>query len=640
MSPLEEINQASQQLVTASRSQAKDILCQLIAGFSSGSYLTTSGNIVDETGATTPDFEAVVHAKYDPDPKHPTSIPANAAAVAFCIYDNMTVPDLHAAYDKIKQAKSLKKKPSVGGHSTITLGIILALKTDLTLNQIADEIEQLNAGTPDRVWTDMVTVVSSGILNYQGQFVTQDMGGDWLPPAEGATANQTMPIYVVTILKPTGNYTLHALLHYMMGHLTFFGAAPQLTNITSALDNLPKNGVVRQGYQYNLSGVLRPVPEEMHRDKMMPTLPLLILGPNKKELGQILYVKWQDGGLIVLRGQIPLEGIVVFLSDAEIMKKLRVTKLPDVQLSNILPLSEVQFRQMLINFQQRSNMTISTPPGKFVLQHISDEGTQTPIVARAFLGILKLREAAIVKQPERDNFDTAYQNIYHELIELRDTAATINRIWCKHRAKITSGEIIRQNGQHIQILESIDRQLKSEVSNFLNVAARVVRNNMQTLLKNQGVDVGFVFKTSANAFQDRLAALRTTDPFLADYMEQVRRWSEPLILVRNDLLEHGTFTFPKVTYDLDRTPMEAKQPEINCLPVGNYANLVYDRIACFVEELTVFCLQKKLPAGITLEEIPLSSRPQEDLERFQITIDGRGVNRWNLAYTTDRFEEK
>ena len=262
MPPLEIINQASQQLLTTSPSQARDILRQLVNEFSNGSYLITSGNIVDETGGTTPDYEAVIHAKYDPAPQNPSSIPADAAAVVFCICDNMTVADLRAAYDKIKQAKYLKKKPAVDGRSTITLGIILALKTDLTLNQIADEIERLNARTPDRIWTDMVAVVSSGILNYQGQFVTQDMGGDWLPPAEGAAANQTMPIYVVTVLKPTGDYTLHALLHYTMGHLMVFGAAPQLTDITPAIDNLPKHGVVRQGYQYNLSGVLRPVPEE------------------------------------------------------------------------------------------------------------------------------------------------------------------------------------------------------------------------------------------------------------------------------------------------------------------------------------------------------------------------------------------
>jgi hypothetical protein len=353
MYPLETINQASQQLPAASPAQATDILRQLVREFSNGSYLITSGKIVDETGATTPDFEAVIHAQYKPDPSQPVSIPADTAAVALCICDNMTIADLRAAYDKIKQAKLLKKKPAIDGRSTITLGLIFALKTNLTLNQIADEIEQLNSETPDRIWTDMVAVVSNGILNYQGQFVTQDMGGDWLPPAEGAAAIQTTPIYIVTILKPTGEHTLHAMLHYMMGHLTFFGAAPKLTDITPALQNLPKHGVVRQGYQYNLSGVLRPVPEEMQRDKMMPTIPLLILDLKKKELGQIRYVKWQDGGLIVLKGKLPLEGILIFLGKAEIMQKLRVTKLPDVQLSNILPLNEADFRQMLTNFQQR-----------------------------------------------------------------------------------------------------------------------------------------------------------------------------------------------------------------------------------------------------------------------------------------------
>jgi hypothetical protein len=208
---LEAINQASQQLRSASPSQATEILRLLINEFSDGSYFVTSGNIVDETGAATRDFEAIIHEKVEVDPKHLASIPADASAVAICILDNMTIGDLRAAYDKIKEAKSLRKKPAIGGRSTITLGIIVALTTDLTLNQIADEIEQLNAATPDRVWTDMVAVIGVGILNYQVQFVTQDLGGDWLPPAEGAAANQTMPIYVVTVLKPTGEQTLHAM---------------------------------------------------------------------------------------------------------------------------------------------------------------------------------------------------------------------------------------------------------------------------------------------------------------------------------------------------------------------------------------------------------------------------------------------
>jgi hypothetical protein len=551
----------------------------------------------------------------------------------------MAIGDLRAAYGKIKEAKSLKKKPAIDGRSTITLGIIVALKADLTLNQIADEVEQLNADSPDRVWTDMVAVMGTGILNYQAQFVTQDLGGDWLPPAEGAAASQTMPIYVVTVLKPTGKQTLHAMFHYLMGHLTFFGAESKLMDITPALKNLPKHGVVRQGYQYDLSGVLRSVPEEMHRDKMMPTVPLLILDPKKNELGQIRYVKWQDGGVIVLRGKLPLDGIVIFLGVQDILRKLRITRLADVQLSNVLPMSETQFQQMLANFQQRSNMTISAPPGKFVLQRISDEGTRTPIVARGFLGILKLREAAIGQQPDRDHFDTAYQVIYNELLDLRDTAAAMEKIWNDHRKKIISGEAVSRNGPHIEIKESIDRQLKGEVSNFLNIAARIIKNNMQTLMKNQGVDVGFLFQKDSS-FQNGLTALRATEPRLADYVNQVRNWSGPLIHVRNGLLEHGTFSFPKITYDFDKSPIEPEQPKINGLPASEYANLIYDRLACFVEELTAYCLQKKLPAGITIEEIPLDRRPPEVPERFRITMAGQGVKQWNLAYAAHKFEEK
>jgi hypothetical protein len=284
-------------------------------------------------------------------------------------------------------------------------------------------------------------------------------------------------------------------------------------------------------------------------------------------------------------------------------------------------------------------MTISTPPGKFVLQRISDEGTRTPIVARAFLGILKIREAAIVQQPDRDNFDTAYQVIYNELLDLRDASVSINKIWNAHRAKIISGEIVRINGQHIEITESADRELKREVSNFLNIGTRIIKNNMQTMMRNLGVDVGFLFQKDS-AFQNGLAARRTSEPLLSDYVYQVRQWSEPLILVRNGLLEHGTFTFPKITYAYDKNPIEPEQPKINDMLVCDYVNLVYDRLVCLVEELTAYCLQKKLPTGITIEEIPLDRRPAEVPERFRITMAGQGVPQWNLTYTPDKFEQK
>ena len=100
MSLPETIDQASQQLRSASPSQAADILRLLIGEFSDGSYLVSSGKIVDETGAATRDFEAIIHEKFEVDPKHPASIPADASAATFCIFDNMTIADLRAACDR------------------------------------------------------------------------------------------------------------------------------------------------------------------------------------------------------------------------------------------------------------------------------------------------------------------------------------------------------------------------------------------------------------------------------------------------------------------------------------------------------------------------------------------------------------
>jgi len=45
-----------------------------------------------------------------------------------------------------------------------------------------------------------------------------------------------------------------------------------------------------------------------------------------------------------------------------------------------------------------------------------------------------------------------------------------------------------------------------------------------------------------------------------------------------------------------------------------------DRLACFIEEVTAHCLQRRMPQDITITQIPLSQRAVEAPERFQVTL--------------------
>ena len=68
----------------------------------------------------------------------------------------------------------------------------------------------------------MVAILSQGIINYSVQFPTEQLSGDFLPPAAGALQNYIPPIYVVIVMKPTGEHTLHHMIAFIAVHLTLF----------------------------------------------------------------------------------------------------------------------------------------------------------------------------------------------------------------------------------------------------------------------------------------------------------------------------------------------------------------------------------------------------------------------------------
>lgn len=55
----------------------------------------------------------------------------------------------------------------------------------------------------------------------------------------------------------------------------------------------------------------------------------------------------------------------------------------------------------------------------------------------------------------------------------------------------------------------------------MNSAVRTLKHGMQMLLAELGIEIGFLFKKQP-AFEAGIAALRASDPLLADYLEQVR----------------------------------------------------------------------------------------------------------------------
>jgi hypothetical protein len=121
-------------------------------------------------------------------------------------------------------------------------------------------------------------------------------------------------------------------------------------------------------------------------------------------------------------------------------------------------------------------------------------------------------------------------------------------------------------------------------------------------------------------------------------LTQSRPWTERLVLLRNNL-EHEIWEFPQVTYAIKDGVVVAKEPSISNEPIAVTVAFLFDRVACFFEEMIAHALQQNLPKGSTITEIPQNRRTPEAPERFRITVAQGGELPWRIMYHIERFED-
>ncbi|MFM0368412.1 hypothetical protein [Paraburkholderia aspalathi] len=605
-------------------------------------YKVASASVVGVDGTVSDTFAAVVYAAKEKSPAAaPAHIPADSAAVVVDATDSLTIDNFRAAYARVARAKRLKNSPAPKldtPTTTVTLGVIYAQRSDLPLEAFAEELERLNAATQSREWPDMIVVASMGAIQYAAQFPGELLSGDYLPPAEGALNNYIPAVYVVIVLRPTGTFTFNKMMSFVVAHLGIFSPGAKLSNFTEFLDGVPKTAVVMSGYQYDLRGNLSPVPRNQYQDRFLPAPPFQITDRRGQHLATIQLIPWQDGGTILVKGKLSLLGLLPFFGRQDILKAGVVTRPDDLQISYVLPITSADFGDMLTRFQQRSNMLVKHPQSRWIVQKLADEGSASPFMARLFMGLMRLRDAVYSEPVARESFDKAFDFVPTSLFTARTTAKEMSDLWAGHTRKVTAGEVVRRQGVAIHIDENIDKELRKQVEHFLNSAARVIKQGMQGLTTQLGVDIGFMFKQQP-AFERGIAALKATDPLLANYLEKSRQtWSERLIKSRIDL-EHNNWSLPRVTYDTSGANIVAVEPLVAGQPVTEFVQAMLDRVCCFVEDVTAHCIQQKMAAPITITEVPLAERRSEAPERFQLTLAVGGQPRWNISYQSSSFEK-
>jgi hypothetical protein len=100
-----------------------------------------------------------------------------------------------------------------------------------------------------------------------------------------------------------------------------------------------------------------PVPREFYNDRYLAPLPVRIERQKAELLATIQYLPWQDGGALLLKGKLPLESLMILLG-LDLTKAGIVKRPPDVQISYVLPITRVNFGEMLNRFQRQSNMLV------------------------------------------------------------------------------------------------------------------------------------------------------------------------------------------------------------------------------------------------------------------------------------------
>jgi hypothetical protein len=196
---------AAQRLAQATEASAPRALADVLGPIVAPDFSVRATNIVDADGLTSPHFAAVVHrAPLRPD--HQTSVDADDAAAIVDLIEQLTVDEFRGSYARIVAAKQLRKtKVTTGENRTnITLGIIYARKTRMSLEAASEELYRLNSETLYSFWPDMIVVDTIGVVNYAVQFPSEGVSGDFLPPAEGAFQRGAPPTYIVIVMRPYG----------------------------------------------------------------------------------------------------------------------------------------------------------------------------------------------------------------------------------------------------------------------------------------------------------------------------------------------------------------------------------------------------------------------------------------------------
>jgi hypothetical protein len=565
-------------------------------------------------------------------------VPAERVAGVLYVTKMLNEASLADGYALIGQVKAL---PGLGrasdeGWHHVPIGMIIACDCDRPLEELVEAIGRINSSVPSTRWADAISVLSRGVVNYAVQFEGHEIGGDFILP--NTTGAMQFAIYVHIMVCSLGTYTFNRTCALLFMHLGCFSGKTALPTGQMVMEGVRRVAVNPRAYMFDPTDLLIPVPDEMRQDRGygLQLMPYRIETQEGKLLSRLQFVPWlEGGGAIRVYGDLPLMPFILLLGKLNV--RVQQMKTPDGSISSVLPVRKLQFEMMLSRMRQQSNIVVKLEQPSWTVTKMADEGTSSPVMARLFLNVLDLKKSALQTKKEVDAFEKPYELVLMSSSTVRDLAVEIEQLITDHRSKAARGAGVRIGGRTIHVDEPIDKELRRLVEAFLNSSNRLMLTGMKEVAKAFQLDIAFFFRKEST-FLNGVAALDVTDPDLAKYCREARIWADKLNTLRNEM-EHNFWSVPKAQYRIEHGSVEVLEPEVLGRSVSDFVKFITDRMLCFIEDICIHGIQKRMPESISVTEVPLIQRPTERPERFMICTAGGGMPLWKIAYHESKFDE-
>lgn len=566
-------------------------------------------------------------------------VSADAVAAILEVKATLNKDQLEEAFAKIEEVKRLRKRPigemdQKATESTLTttgtLGIILGFKSDISLEKLADHCLELNEKyeTPNR--PDIIVVLDTGVIDYEAQFVgARNMGHLGIASPDEFVIP---PCFVHLVAREDGAFSLNRLFTHLLSHLAFYPRRPSIPPFSVLLEGSSSIPHTLGVYQFNTER--RLVRYETPPAKSSEQNPIIRIRhkPSKEELATLMYIPWQDGGIIRKKGKIPLMALLVWFTKGE---PPRTVQVEDTELSMVMKVTRPEFEKWPATIERQSDMTatLESPP-PFDVRQVGNEGTSEPFIARVFLGLVDM--AINVLSPQDKNaFDERFTLTLGPALELRSSLVSIGRLIAGHKDALQKGTIVRKAQTDPLLSERIDSPLRSHTVHFLEMAAAIIKN-LPLTMRFFEINIDYMAdreerfargcERNEGKHPELVAYLRRLRPSLLDIEERFRR------------MRVEGWNLSNVKYKCSDRVVSMIEPLIGSEPVSEYAGRVFSILALAIEEVIMYGFQRILTGPIAIAEVPLGQRNPANAQRFRRTLRG-SEPLWELKWTGNGFYE-